>query len=145
MNMIALCAGLAIQGICAPLPSMHREVIGAGGWIVVQDELHDSDWWSNMSFSTGSEHLVVAVAGRNEVVVSVALLTRSQLLNDRIDEELGRVCLGADGGDIRSCRTKSGISFRTARCRADAVLVRADNASIESLRRECAALPLMPK
>ncbi len=71
---MTLCTGLAILGLCIPLPGSSRTAIEAAGWIVLEEPASRGEWRSSRSFSADRYRLVVGLSGTQTKVRTVTLL-----------------------------------------------------------------------
>ncbi len=70
--MTALCTGLAILGLCIPLPGHSRSTIEESGW-----SLFDRDqpsWSASQTLASGTYAVTVLLTGQNDTISGVLLL-----------------------------------------------------------------------
>lgn len=67
--MTPLCAGLAVLGLCIPLPGHTRASVEAAGWTVNQEDR--PSWFASQTFASGTFRLAVLVSGTHELVTGV--------------------------------------------------------------------------
>lgn len=58
---MTLCTGLAILGLCFPLPGHTRDEVEATGWFVRHERI--GGWWSSRRFAADTYSIVVGVYG----------------------------------------------------------------------------------
>ena len=73
---MTLCAGLAVLGLCIPLPGFSRATVEAAGWVVLQEPIGNSEWRSSRSLSSDHYRLVVGLSGTETRVKMVMLVER---------------------------------------------------------------------
>lgn len=113
--MTSLCAGIAIFGLCLPVPGHTVGSVSDAGW-VNQSEEKDT-WMSARVFTSNTYRLGALVEGDQRSVTSVWL--RESSASDReapdspLRRALARVCVGAKEG--KPCRFH-GYSFWRIEC-----------------------------
>lgn len=111
-----LCLGLAVAGICLPVPGTSRSAIANAGWAIGRDELHPDEWWASASLARGSTSLLASVGGHDEKALSLLLATKDAAMTEAIRSALGSVCESGDGGVVRRCKLGSGAAFTLVTC-----------------------------
>jgi hypothetical protein len=70
---MTLCTGLAILGLCIPLPGTTRAAIETAGWIVLEEPTSREEWLSSRSFSSDRYRLTVSIYGTQATARAVIL------------------------------------------------------------------------
>lgn len=95
-----LCTGLAILGLCFPLPGHTRAETEAAGWLYRTED--DSHWWATRWYAAGSYRVLAGVSGKNARVETLLVLEpRSD--HPRLGPLLDSLC-SKSANSIRSCR-----------------------------------------
>jgi hypothetical protein len=68
--MTALCSGLAILGLCLPLPSQPVDALVQAGW---RNEGGIEEWFASRTFASGTFELTALVVAHAGVVLSVLI------------------------------------------------------------------------
>lgn len=71
--MSTLCAGLAILGLCVPLPGESRARVEASGWTVVHETSTPLEWGATSTLASNGYRLLVSMYGRGDSVIAVHL------------------------------------------------------------------------
>lgn len=96
-----LCTGLAILGLCFPLPGHTRVETEAAGWIFRAEE--GNHWWTSRWFAAGTYRVLVGVVGQKDRVEAVSIAEpRSD--NPLLDPLLDKHCSKTGKRPWRSCR-----------------------------------------
>lgn len=113
--MTSLCAGLAIFGLCLPVPGHPVDSVKAAGW-VNQSEEKDT-WMSVRMLASNSYQLGALVEGDLKRVMSVWLRESRSSDREKPDSPLRRALDQACGGakEVKPCRFQ-GYSFWRIEC-----------------------------
>lgn len=96
-----LCTGLAILGICIPLPGHSIQDVEADGW---ENSGGKSEWFSSRVFASGTYRLSALVKSNEVSVVSVVVREGNE--RDRNDQNsplgrtLARMCSSRNGNEV---------------------------------------------
>lgn len=71
--MSTLCTGLAILGLCVPLPGESRARVEASGWTVLHEPSTPLEWGATSTLASNGYRLLVSMYGRGDRVLGVHL------------------------------------------------------------------------
>ncbi len=141
MDGLALCLGLAVSGVCLPVPGTSAAAISAGGWVLQQDEDHPSEWWASAVLGGNRGTVIATVGGRGSQATSLIVAAKTPQMADQIRIALDASCGPADAGVRRSCRLSSGATFWVITCGRDAWILSARAPSDLEAAKACWQLP----
>lgn len=132
--MNTLCAGLAILGLCVPLPGESKARVEAADWPVVADSA--LDWGVQSSMASNDYRLLVSIWGHGQNVVGVLIEEsaqeppRSERVSklSRLDQSLSKMCSGTTG---EKC-SHSGVGFNRVPCNGGWMLLTLSESTIEA-------------
>lgn len=135
--MNSLCAGLAILGLCVPLPGASRSQIEAADWPVVIDPQTEAIWGAYSSMASNEYGLLVSLWGNGKTLVGVLLEERvpaaptpsSVSKLSRLDLALAEICRGTTP---EKC-TRSGFTFNRVPCNGGWMLLTPAESTIEAM------------
>lgn len=113
--MSVLCTGLAIWGLCIPLPGHSLDAVTRAGWAVQRAEKGAVDWWTSRSMATEDYRLVVTVSGHGDVVDAVVIGEKEdgqQPLRALFEKS----SIWVDGGTALGLCRLAGRQFAVFRC-----------------------------
>jgi hypothetical protein len=134
--MTPLCAGLAVLGLCIPVPGHTLASVEAAGWMVNREDR--PSWFASQTLASGTFRLAVLVSGTQELVTSVLLteLRPEDQANDEspLDLALKQACARERSTEI--C-TIGGLQLRRHAC-ASGWLLLPVGVDTEKSRAHCA-------
>lgn len=129
--MSALCTGLALLGLCFPLPGHSLESVERAGWGVFDKD--QPVWSASKSFSSGTYHVSALISGRGGAVVSLGVIEkREESVASPLEMLVERSCSGP--GKARC--VFNGVSVFRASCGWSTVFV-ATAADLGGARKLC--------
>lgn len=114
--MNVLCTGLAIWGLCIPLPGHSLDAVSRAGWAVQRAEMGALDWWTSRSMATEDYRLVATVSGHGDVVSAVTIGEKVDAVQHPLRDLTEKSCTGADGGAALGLCRLTGRQFAVFRC-----------------------------
>ncbi|ATB49362.1 hypothetical protein [Corallococcus macrosporus] len=108
---MTLCTGLAILGLCFPLPGTTRTEIEAAGWRVREEDA--GRWWKSGWFSAGTYRVLAGVSGQKDRLQAL-IIAEPQSEYPQLKPLLDKHCSSGDG-TILACRL-AGRDLSAMRC-----------------------------
>ena len=118
---MSFCAGLAMLGLCIPLPGMSRQALESSGWVLENDQPNSSDWYSSVWMRWNQLVLLVGVSGDGNQVTSVLVNESKNRAGFSFESTLRRNC--RPSGNRWSC-SASKRQFGALRCAGGWLLAR---------------------
>lgn len=141
MDGLALCLGLAVAGMCLPVPGTSVVAISAAGWTLERDADDPSEWWASNALGGKGGGVLASVGGRGNQATSLIVAAKTPQMADQIRIALGASCGPADAGVRSSCRLSSGATFWVITCGRDAWILSAKAPSDLEAAKACWQLP----
>lgn len=108
---MSLCAGLALLGLCLPIPGTTRAEVDAAGWFTTDDA--GKTWASNRNLSSGTYRVFVGLMGTEAKLEAVVV--REAQGDARAESALQKICTAADGSTSKRCQL-GGKAFVVESC-----------------------------
>src|SRR5687768_13413974 len=90
---MTLCTGLAILGLCIPLPGTKVSAIQEAGWWPENDQPGAMDWYATRWMSSGTYSLLVGLSGPDRTEVgSIMLREKRGDTSSRLKAVIDRMC-----------------------------------------------------
>ena len=140
MDGLALCLGLAVSGLCLPVPGTSAAAISGAGWTLMREE-DPTEWWASNVLEGKGGRVFATVGGRGGQATELIVATKTPQMADQIRIALGASCGPADAGVRNSCRLSSGATFWVVTCGRDAWILSAKARSDAEAAEVCRQLP----
>ena len=130
-----LCTGLAILGLCFPLPGQSRSSLEDASWTLSGDK---KAWWENRWFASGMYRALASVFDKGDVVESL-LIVEPEGEDSRVTSRLEALC-PSTSDEVRKCRSHN-QQFLALRCGGGWMLSRGFDEAPKSPSKPEAGLP----